>query len=126
MDITKTMTFTSAEYHMLKLAARGEGKKPEEFLASLLTRFFRAMADLQGIECPVTVTPEHIHRPGRTTATVAAAEEDPAVLTALGIPATPAAQPDLALGYEPTPPPAGAHGILARAAKLNQNRNPKS
>lgn len=75
MDITKTMTFTSAEYHMLKLAARGEGKKPEEFLASLLTRFFRAMADLQGIECPVTVTPEHIHRP---TAAVAAEEEEPA------------------------------------------------
>lgn len=66
MDATKTLSFTSAEYHMLKLAARGEGKKPEEFLASLLTRFFRAMADLQGIECPVTVTPEHIHRPGLT------------------------------------------------------------
>lgn len=38
----------------------------------------------------------------------------------------PTAQPELALGYEPTPPPAGAHGILARAAKLNQNLNPKS
>ena len=117
MDATKTLSFTSAEYHMLKLAARGEGKKPEEFLASLLTRFFRAMADLQGIECPVTVTPEHLHRPGLTRQP---AKESPAVLTALGLPATPAAQPELALGYEPTPAPAGAHGILARAAKLNQ------
>lgn len=37
---------------------------------------------------------------------------------------TPAAQPELALGYElpPPPPPAGAHGILARAAKLNQTQ----
>lgn len=34
---------------------------------------------------------------------------------------TPATQPELALGYEPTPTPAGAHGILARAAKLSQN-----
>lgn len=48
------------------------------------------------------------------------AEESPAVLSALGLPATPAAQPELALGYEPTPTPAGAHGILARAAKLSQ------
>ena len=124
MDATKTLSFTSAEYHMLKLAARGEGKKPEEFLASLLTRFFRAMADLQGIECPVTVTPEHIHRPGLTTATRQPAEEEPAVLTALDLPATPTAQPELALGYElpPPPPSAGAHGILARAAKLNQTQ----
>ena len=53
-----------------------------------------------------------------------AAEEDPAVLTALGLPAIPATQPELALGYElpPPPPPAGAHGILARAAKLNQTQ----
>ena len=36
--------------------------------------------------------------------------------------ATPAAQPELALGYEPTPTPAGAHGILARAAKLSQTQ----
>lgn len=37
---------------------------------------------------------------------------------------TPATQPELALGYElpPPPPPAGAHGILARAAKLNQTQ----
>ncbi len=69
MNITKSMTFTAAEYHMLSLAARGEGKKPEEFLAAILTRFFRAMADLQGIECPVTVTPEHLHRPGHITPT---------------------------------------------------------
>lgn len=59
-----------------------------------------------------------------TPAVAAAAEEDPAVLTALGLPATPATQPELALGYElpPPPPPAGAHGILARAAKLNQTQ----
>lgn len=85
MNATKTLSFTSAEYHMLSLAARGEGKKPEEFLAAILTRFFRAMADLQGIECPVTVTPEHIHRPGLTRQP---AEESPAVLTALNLPAT--------------------------------------
>lgn len=88
MNITKSMTFTSAEYHMLSLAARGEGKKPEEFLASILTRFFRAMADLQGIECPVTVTPEHLHRPGLTRQP---AEESPAVLSALNLPAAPVA-----------------------------------
>lgn len=59
-----------------------------------------------------------------TAAVTAAAEEDPAVLNASGLPATPAAQPELALGYElpPPPPPAGAHGILARAAKLNQTQ----
>lgn len=59
-----------------------------------------------------------------TTATRQPAEEDPAVLNALGLPATPATQPELALGYElpPPPPPAGAHGILARAAKLNQTQ----
>lgn len=35
-----------------------------------------------------------------------------------------APEPELALGYElpPPPPPAGAHGILARAAKLNQTQ----
>ena len=54
------------------------------------------------------------------------AEEDPAVLSALGLPATPATQPELALGYEPTPTPAGAHGILARAAKLSQNTTPQA
>lgn len=68
------------------------------------------------------IFPAHLTR----HTTTAVAEEDPAVLTALGIPATPAAQPELALGYEPTPPPAGAHGILARAAKLNQNRTPQN
>ena len=57
-----------------------------------------------------------------TGATRQPAEESPAVLTALGLPATPAAQPELALGYEPTPTPAGAHGILARAAKLSQTQ----
>lgn len=73
------------------------------------------------------IFPAHLTRHTATTpAAAAAAEEDPAVLTALGLPATPATQPELALGYEPTPPPAGAHGILARAAKLNQNRTPKS
>lgn len=48
------------------------------------------------------------------TATAAVAEPTP----------TPATQPELALGYElpPPPPPAGAHGILARAAKLNQTQ----
>lgn len=57
-----------------------------------------------------------------TGATRQPAEESPAVLSALGLPATPAAQPELALGYEPTPTPAGAHGILARAAKLSQTQ----
>lgn len=57
MNITKSMTFTSAEYHMLSLAARGEGKKPDEFLAAILTRFFRALADLQGITAAVLPTP---------------------------------------------------------------------
>ena len=92
---------------MLSLAARGEGKKPEEFLAAILTRFFRAMADLQGIECPVTVTAEHLQHPRLTRQP---AKESPAVLTALGLPAT----------------PAGAHGILARAAKLSQNTTPQA
>ena len=76
---------------------------------------------------PLSLFPAHLTRHTTpATTTTAVAEEDPAVLTALGIPATPAAQPELALGYEPTPPPAGAHGILARAAKLNQNRTPKT
>lgn len=79
---------------MLSLAARGEGKKPEEFLAAILTRFFRAMADLQGIECPVTVTPEHIHRPGLTRHTGGAGEQpttEPAPVARLTAPApTPA------------------------------------
>ena len=59
-----------------------------------------------------------------TPAVTAAAVEEPAVLAALGLPPTPATQPELALGYElpPPPPPAGAHGILARAAKLNQTQ----
>lgn len=63
---------------------------------------------------------------GKSAPATAPAEEDPAVLTALGLPATPAAQPELALGYEPTPAPAGAHGILARAAKLSQNTTPQA
>lgn len=67
------------------------------------------------------IFPAHLTRHTTTTPAVAA-EEEPAVLTALGLPATPATQPELALGYEPTPPPAGAHGILARAAKLNQTQ----
>ena len=36
---------------------------------------------------------------------------------AMALPAT--TQPELALGYEPTPAPAASHGILARAATLN-------
>ena len=70
------------------------------------------------------IFPAHLTRHTTTTAAVAAAEEDPAVLNALGLPATPATQPELALGYElpPPPPPAGAHGILARAAKLNHTQ----
>jgi len=66
----------------------------------------------------------HLCREVAGTPAGAAAEEDPAVLAALGLPATPATQPELAPGYElpPPPPPAGAHGILARAAKLNQTQ----
>ena len=66
----------------------------------------------------------YLTRHTATTPAVTAEEEEPAVLTALGLPATPATQPELALGYElpPPPPPAGAHGILARAAKLNQTQ----
>ena len=77
------------------------------------------------LEDALLTAPEALSRYIRTLAGKPApanrqpAEEDPAVLTALGLPATPAAQPELALGYEPTPTPAGAHGILARAATLN-------
>lgn len=53
---------------------------------------------------------------------ITGAQPAPATPAALGLPATPAAQPELALGYEPTPTPAGAHGILARAAKLSQTQ----
>lgn len=78
------------------------------------------------LEDALLTAPEALSRYIRTLtgkpapATRQPAEESPAVLTALGLPATPAAQPELALGYEPTPTPAGAHGILARAAKLSQ------
>lgn len=54
-----------------------------------------------------------MHGAGHTTTTTAAtpaAEPAPAAT----------AQPELALGYEPTPAPAGSLGILARAARLNQ------
>ena len=74
------------------------------------------------LEDALLTAPEALSRYIRnlTGTTPAPAEEDPAVLTALGLPAT--AQPELALGYEPTPTPAGAHGILARAAKLSQTQ----
>lgn len=104
MDATKTLSFTSSEYHMLKLAARGEGKKPEEFLASLLTRFFRAMADLQGIECPVTVTPEHIHRPGLThTAAVLPTQHTAATIPGEEVHPDGSLRLDALTGSEPEP-----------------------
>jgi hypothetical protein len=113
MNATKTLSFTAAEYHMLSLAARGEGKKPEEFLASILTRFFRAMADLQGIECPVTVTPEHIHRPGLTRQP---AEESTAVLN---VPAAPAGLPAVKKLPLPQPPSLTARGEIQDAAAID-------
>lgn len=107
MNATKTLSFTSAEYHMLSLAARGEGKKPEEFLASILTRFFRAMADLQGIECPVTVTAEHLQHPGLTRQPAAGSPAPaPAFIpapVAAAIPPTPA--------FIPAPPVPGLEPV---------------
>jgi len=60
------------------------------------------------------IFPAYLTRHTTTTPAVAVEEEEPTP--------TPATQPELALGYEPTPTPAGAHGILARAAKLSQTQ----
>lgn len=85
-----------------------------------LTPYLAAMLDAA---CRATgLDTLHLFRAHLSPATRQPAEESPAVLSALGLPATPAAQPELALGYEPTPTPAGAHGILARAAKLSQTQ----
>lgn len=122
-NMSNTLTaHTTAK--LIGLAACGASALGLSLDAALLTRSEDLLAALTA--AGLLPQPQHGITPAATPPPAAVAEEDPAVLTALGIPATPAAQPELALGYEPTPPPAGAHGILARAAKLNQNRNPKS
>ncbi len=105
---------TNTTAKLIGLAACGAAALGLSLDAALLTRTEDLLAALTAAGLLPTTTP----------AVAAAAEEDTAVLTALGLPATPATQPELALGYElpPPPPPAGAHGILARAAKLNQTQ----
>ena len=70
-----------------------------------LTPYLAAMLDAA---CRATgLDTLHLFRAHLSPATRQPAEESP----------TP--QPELALGYEPTPAPAASHGILARAATLN-------
>lgn len=82
MDVTRFITFDSCTAHALQLAARGEHKNVEEYLSDMLTRLFRAMADLKGIEAAPSVSPAHITRAGRAAASpahTAAPEPQPAL-----------------------------------------------
>ena len=108
--MSSTLT-TNTTAKLIGLAACGAAALGLSLDAALLTRTEDLLAALNA----AGLLPTANRQP---------AEEDPAVLNALGLPATPATQPELALGYElpPPPPPAGAHGILARAAKLNQTQ----
>lgn len=110
---------TNTTAKLIGLAACGAAALGLSLDAALLTRTEDLLAALNAAGLLPGTTPS-----STTPAVTAAAVEEPAVLNALGLPATPATQPELALGYElpPPPPPAGAHGILARAAKLNQTQ----
>lgn len=103
-NMSKTLTaHTTAK--LIGLAACGAAALGLSLDAALLTRTEDLLAALTAAGLLPGTTPP-------ATAPAVATEEIPA----------PAAQPELALGYEPTPPPAGAHGILARAAKLNKTQ----
>jgi len=108
--MSSTLT-TNTTAKLIGLAACGAAALGLSLDAALLTRTEDLLAALTAAGLLPTTTRQP-------------AEEEPAVLNALGLPATPTAQPELAPGYElpPPPPPAGAHGILARAAKLNQTQ----
>ncbi len=64
MDTIQTINITPTQYHILSIAARGNGQTVEEYTAATLTRLFKGLADLKGLR-PVKVKAAQVthHQP---------------------------------------------------------------
>ena len=56
----ETITFNPAQFHLLSLVASSQGLTVEEYVSSTLSRLFKSLADLQGIQPAPQVTPEQV------------------------------------------------------------------
>lgn len=69
-DIMKTITFNPAQFHLLSLVASAQGLTVEEYVSSTLSRLFKSLADLQGIQPAPQVTTEQVQAPGASGVSV--------------------------------------------------------
>ncbi len=66
----QTIILNNTQFHLLSLVASSQGLTVEEYVSSTLSRLFKSLADLQGIQPAPQVTPEQVQAPGASGVSV--------------------------------------------------------